>query len=481
MDSVFENFYREIFADLTVDREEADELKEKFAKANPPPDKLVWLRAAAFRIGCEFLSESRDDNVSLLRTINAIVHSLEHTCMVPKALGDTSGFDDSKVEELYRSIFSDLTVDREESVELANFFKEENPPPPSKLTSVRAAAFKIGCEFLADDKATNVNLLRSINVVVHMFEQSCLAPKPYVLKIEQFKIEPPEKITVASIGLDASIEKAVQHLWDLDINRLTPGKDYVIDVQQGKKPYQKHDGAPDPLFTRIDTTVFKRPTYRTFIALLDNYYAEVGKSEQVTYTEKKENWAFLRAIMQTAPMQFCHKYCRANNPDKVPADQEGFMKLLYSIWFDLYNRSRYGRGDSSGFEHVFVGEVKDGQVSGFHNWIQFYLEEKKGKVDYRGYIKPRSYREAQADGNDHIITLQFAWNGVEKLVGTSFIGVSPEFEMALYTTCFLVGSEENFVQLDTGTDLFKLNVKCFTMSRGKIGTSFCEAKEHYEA
>ena len=43
--------------------------------------------------------------------------------------------------------------------------------------------------------------------------------------------------------------------------------------------------------------------------------------------------------------------------------------------------------DSSGFEHVFVGETRgDSEVIGFHNWIQFYLQERAGYVDYQGYI-----------------------------------------------------------------------------------------------
>jgi poly(U)-specific endoribonuclease len=82
MDAQVETFYRQIFADLVVSPEESQQLVDFFSKANPPPDKLVWLRATAFRLGCEFLSDDQDRNVALLRAINAIVHALEQTCMM---------------------------------------------------------------------------------------------------------------------------------------------------------------------------------------------------------------------------------------------------------------------------------------------------------------------------------------------------------------------------------------------------------------
>ena len=54
--------------------------------------------------------------------------------------------------------------------------------------------------------------------------------------------------------------------------------------------------------------------------------------------------------------------------------------------------------DSSGFEHVFVGETKGSRdVIGFHNWIQFYLQEKAGHVDYQGYILGTKVRERVMD------------------------------------------------------------------------------------
>ena len=155
-----------------------------------------------------------------------------------------------------------------------------------------------------------------------------------------------------------SLEEACQHLWDLDSNRLIPEKDYDINVQKGKKPYWKEDSARDPLFARVDNSIFERPTYKSFVALLDNYSAECGTVETVSNAERMEISTFLSAILHTAPMQFCHKYCHAKDPDNVPASLGEFRKLLHKIWFELYNRSRGGRPDSSGFEHVFTGEIK---------------------------------------------------------------------------------------------------------------------------
>merc|ERR1711862_786281 len=190
-------------------------------------------------------------------------------------------------------------------------------------------------------------------------------------------------------------------------------------------------------------------------------------------------------------MKYCHQFVLAKAAKykgaPVPEDEKAFKKLLNSIWFELYSRSGGGRrrkNDSSGFEHVFVGEVKEGKISGFHNWIKFYIEERKGAIDYRGYIKPRSKRStAQTNDDDHVLSLQFKWNGVEKFVGTFFIGVSPEFELALYTLAFLTvsGKRESIFVLDTGNESFELELKCFDYDRGtKVGSCYVEALAHHD-
>lgn len=156
------------------------------------------------------------------------------------------------------------------------------------------------------------------------------------------------------------ISKAANRLWELDVNRLVPGTDYVINLQKGKKIYDTSDVARDPLFTFVDLSNFEKPTFKTFINLLDNYVASTGVAEVVTNEEKRENMEFLNAIMNTPVMNYCHKYLAYHN--KAPRERDAFIRLLNELWFGLYRREV--SNDSSGFEHVFLGEIKDGVVSG---------------------------------------------------------------------------------------------------------------------
>ena len=72
------------------------------------------------------------------------------------------------------------------------------------------------------------------------------------------------------------------------------------------------------------------------------------------------------------------------------ANVGAFKQQLHQMWFSAYRREI--QNDSSGFEHVFVGEARDGQVIGLHNWIQFSNEEQKRNLNYKGYIFPRVHR-----------------------------------------------------------------------------------------
>ncbi|KAL3817959.1 hypothetical protein ACJIZ3_003864 [Penstemon smallii] len=264
----------------------------------------------------------------------------------------------------------------------------------------------------------------------------------------------------------ADLSKALNKLWELDFNRLTPGRDYEIDCGEGKKVYQRDDMAEGCLFSWLSEEVFERPTYARFCSLLDNYNPHEGYKEVVTPQERQEEAAFIEEISRTAPIIYLHKYLSAKGI--VSENYQEFKRMLTNLWFDLYGRGGTS-SSSSAFEHVFVGEIKqrgEQAVSGFHNWIQFYLEEAKGRVDYQGYIFPRR-RGNVPDSETQLLTIQFEWNGVLKSVSSTLVGVSPEFEIAIYTLCFYLGGEDNHVEIGP----YPINIKCYRLGN-KIGSAF---------
>ncbi|XP_065061961.1 uridylate-specific endoribonuclease B-like [Rhopilema esculentum] len=259
---------------------------------------------------------------------------------------------------------------------------------------------------------------------------------------------------------DPKLIDLCEKLWDLDKNRLEPDKDYKLDLQgRAKYSYDGPDRAKDPLFEFVDENVFKRDTYKAFIALLDNYEKETGVPEVVTKQEEAENWTFVNLVMKSNVMKEAYKFLKEQR--KADADFDNFRKEFYNMWFRLYRRTRGERTqDSSGFEHVFVGETRgDKEVIGLHNWIQFYLQEKRGSIDYKGFMS--------GGRNPHMVTVQFAWKEEVKPKGSILIGVSPEFEITLYTVIFLMGYEAASITLG-GDDVL---VKCHKTA-GKIGTCY---------
>ncbi|XP_070592170.1 uridylate-specific endoribonuclease [Erythrolamprus reginae] len=229
---------------------------------------------------------------------------------------------------------------------------------------------------------------------------------------------------------DEELQEASQKIYHSDHNRadesdIVLNKQYFTSETNGQE-----DNSPDKLFSYVNhDKLFSRPTYASFIKLLDNYNAHVGTGEKFTKEQMKEQDVFLQEIMKTEVMKELYTFLHSKHRYDTEAE---FVDDLKKMWFGLYSRGKDEDDDSSGFEHVFLGEIKKGKVSGFHNWIRFYLLEKQGLVNYFSH----SYDGPWTSYPD-VLGMQFDFDGFYKQVGSAFIGSSPEFEFGLYSLCFI--------------------------------------------
>ncbi|XP_072044760.1 uridylate-specific endoribonuclease-like isoform X2 [Amphiura filiformis] len=214
-------------------------------------------------------------------------------------------------------------------------------------------------------------------------------------------------------------------LWASDTSRADPSE-YTINKQAQVADGNTVDQSSEPLFSFVDeAAVFSRPTFAAFINLLDNYNPNYGVDEVRTPGKEAEHVAFMDAIMATKVMTKTVNFLAGYG---YVTDAADFRAKIEHAWFTLYDRS--SPKDSSGFEHVFLGEYKSGsKVNGFHNWVQFYLKEKAGEINYLGYV-----RDDEAVNN---IGANFVWNGYNKALGGFLYGSSVEFDLAMMGTCFI--------------------------------------------
>ena len=194
--------------------------------------------------------------------------------------------------------------------------------------------------------------------------------------------------------------------------------DILLDEQTKASGRRTIDLATRPLFARVNETKFALPIYTTFIRLLDNYVAHFRMQEEVDPRETEEVNGFLDRVVETRVAQVALAFLNDDLGERL--SMERFRRVLYRLWFEMY--TNYFGGESthfaSGFEHVFVGEAKYdqrfsrrehlGEISGYHSWIKFYLDESHGRVNFLGY-KYDLQGITEADSPD-VVTLQMLWN-----------------------------------------------------------------------
>ncbi|XP_076869741.1 uridylate-specific endoribonuclease A [Brachyhypopomus gauderio] len=231
---------------------------------------------------------------------------------------------------------------------------------------------------------------------------------------------------------DSEIQAVSESLYALDSNRAT-ASELIIDPQvliPNSESNDKKDLSPHPLFRYVnEASLFSKPTYAALVALLDNYEKKTGVTESFSPAEVQEQEDFLKQTMKNTELgRELYAFLHTKG---YYSSWEEFLFDLKMMWFGLYSRNNE-KLDSSGFEHIFSGEIKSSKVSGFHNWVRFYLMEKQGLLNYYSH----SFDGPWLSYPD-VLGMQFMWDGYYKQVGSAIIGSSPEFDLAVYTLCYI--------------------------------------------
>ncbi|XP_045138291.1 poly(U)-specific endoribonuclease-like [Portunus trituberculatus] len=218
---------------------------------------------------------------------------------------------------------------------------------------------------------------------------------------------------------DDDLRTITEEMFAADVNSVY---DQLTLDYQGKG--SSGDLAPGPLFVSVPESVLSGPTIALLRKVQDNYIPSVYQAEVQDANEIAEQNAFLDAIMNTEVMKLAETFLHSKN-----LLTGSLRDKLDEMWFTLYKRKH--DQSSSGFEHVFVGE-QDGDVSGFHNWVNFQKEEAEGDLDYYSWMDSVTFGT-----KGEVLMNRYNWEGHMKKIGSMFIGTSPELEMATYTVCFL--------------------------------------------
>ncbi|EFO19006.1 hypothetical protein LOAG_09491 [Loa loa] len=233
--------------------------------------------------------------------------------------------------------------------------------------------------------------------------------------------------------LDSEVVNMVNELRQYDSNKLDD-EQIILDYQEHMTSLGSGDKAKRRLFKWIDPNALKRNTFRKWIALSDEYQPEVGIEEKNTPKKKKAIDDYLDAILNTTVWKSLYQFLlRKGYP--YSNNMRTFRAWIKQLWFEGYSRKQ-GFIDSSGFEHVFMGEHKNDEVIGMHSWLRFYLLERNDseQFNYHGYTLKRF---------NILAVVQFNWGKYLKRTGSFFLGTSPEFDLALYTLCFITRRSNN--------------------------------------
>ena len=223
----------------------------------------------------------------------------------------------------------------------------------------------------------------------------------------------------------------------------------------------------------------KMKSYQLAEKLFNNYTLEQTKPEHDFPDEEAEVQAFLDEVHKTPPMQVAREYVSTRTGKDITEDQ--WRAILERVWFEQFDQGR-GR-DLTGFEHVLVGEQKQGKVPEYHFWYKYFLNEHFRRDDKddteTDLITFLKWKNLPGDLSPEVVTLSFEWRAFdyEKKVFRKLItpvrgfwmGPSVEGLMALGTVRFL---QEALAPKQAVTNNVDYNLHLYRSPNGRNSRTF---------
>ncbi len=241
-----------------------------------------------------------------------------------------------------------------------------------------------------------------------------------------------------------------QRIWDADqggsgVPALLPGqpkdpaRGYIVVDEKLEKSPDHH------LLSEYVIPPHKAKTYTIAQKLFNNYTLDQTKRENDTPQEGEEVHELLDTIIDSPPMVVARQYIEEQGNIRISSQR--FYQMLWQIWFTRFDMGE--NYDLTGFEHVIIGEQKQGKVQGYHFWYKYLLDD--GLVtdsgsplgDHITYMGGKDTRERVPES----VSLAYQWDAFDyesgktrpliKPLGGFFVGCSIEGLMALITARFM--------------------------------------------
>jgi poly(U)-specific endoribonuclease len=247
-----------------------------------------------------------------------------------------------------------------------------------------------------------------------------------------------------------------QRIWDADqayaglravkFGESTAGlKDHgyiVVDEPDGNG--EEQFGRDHILIREVHIPKKKKASYDRVATLFNNYELDQTKEDDIAPEEAEEVQDFIQRIYKTPPLQIARDYIEDRQGGEM--DDDVWWNIIQRCWFEQFDDGV--NRDLSGFEHVVVGEQKQGKVQGYHFWYKYFLDENFVFGDVRkDLIQFLGFKGSKKDSTPEVATISYVWEAFDyrtgktrkltKPTGGFWIGPSIEGLLALGTVRFV--------------------------------------------